>query len=239
MCVLKDFTDRFNFNVCLPNQVNSLFNFFFLYQGQKAKQTEHRSPLSSRPVASLVIDRYSKINTRKLSLEIEKEIVREVAKSDKHYLRKSAEARHISVCWADRTSSDLCFAISRYFFDGKKDSAAIQLVICFPLFNHLRQNKECDRFWQRRMWTHHKFQRHNGNQLRVAEWRESILREEKCQLIASATMVTSLPSFSLSLSLSACLSVCLSLSLSLSLSLTHTHTHLTRNTPSAFALGIP
>ena len=54
-----------------------------------------------------------KINTKKL-LEIEKEIVREVVRGDKHNLRKSANRNaQISVIHSAH-STDLCFAICRF-----------------------------------------------------------------------------------------------------------------------------
>ena len=52
-------------------------------------------------------------NTKKL-LEIEKEIVREVVRGDKHNLRKSANRNaQISVIHSEH-STDLCFAICRF-----------------------------------------------------------------------------------------------------------------------------
>ena len=53
------------------------------------------------------------INTKKL-LEIEKEIVREVARGDKPYLRKSTDrkAQISPLNWAP--VPDLCFAICRF-----------------------------------------------------------------------------------------------------------------------------
>ena len=65
-------------------------------------------------LAMSVIDReYVIINTKKL-LEIEKEIVREVVRGDKHNLRKSANRNaQISVINSAHCT-DLCFAIADF-----------------------------------------------------------------------------------------------------------------------------
>ena len=87
------------------------------------------------------------------------------------------------------------------------------------------RNKEGEFFWQRKVWTHCEFQRHNGDHLRRERrevWREkrklqifgkgkrkliancANFGKGKCKLVANfnETMMTSLPSLSLSLSLS-------------------------------------
>ena len=98
-----------------------------------------------------------------------------------------------------------------HFFDGKNNRATCE-----------SRNKEGESFWQRKVRTHCEFQRNNGDHFKKGEmgsvkgesksvnYRQGkvkthrqvrIFGKGECKLIAnfSATMVTSLPSLSLSL----------------------------------------
>ena len=60
-------------------------------------------------------------------------------------------------------------------------------------------------FWQRKVWTHFEFQRHNGDHLRREKWKVRFFGKGKCKLIANFSAKWG-RNFRLSLSLSLSLS---------------------------------
>ena len=93
----------------------SLFPLFQMARAARRVIENPRQTIKSCPVLYCSSHRKTESNQYQKLLEIEKEIVREVARGDKSYLRKSTDRKaQIRRAFRSVQRTDLCFAICRF-----------------------------------------------------------------------------------------------------------------------------